>query len=82
MRGVPPPPRRSREIKAVKMTCGHCGAGVEVPVGTAEPGVRRCFVCGKALDLAVLGAWQDFLEGLARLKEEQNDRLTVTLKIE
>lgn len=55
---------------------------MEVPVGTAEPGVRRCFVCGKALDLAVLGAWQDFLEGLARLKEEQNDRLTVTLKIE
>ncbi len=71
-----------REVKAVKMTCGHCGAGAEVPVGTTEPGVRRCFVWGKALDLAVLGAWRDVPEGLARLKEEQTDRLTVTVKVE
>lgn len=72
-----------REIAAVKIVCGGCRAGIEVPVAiSGRVGMVRCPMCGKHFEQAVLGALEDILEGLGRLRDEQGDLLSTVVVIE
>jgi transcription elongation factor Elf1 len=72
-----------RELAAVKIVCGGCKAGFEVPVSiSGRVAIVRCPMCGKYFEQAVLGALEDVLEGLGRLRREQGDLLSTVVVIE